>query len=334
MMKLNRRLFLRSAGLAPLAAAWPGSSHAGTFFWGRMFSVPPRDTTLITPNDKFYIVNYAGFPTVDLRTWSLYIGGHVKKPFRLTYADFYGRKPIEMAATLICIDTLPGADTIGNAVWTGFPLKSLLEEAVPDASAFDVVFHAADGYSDSIPFDRAMNKDVLLAFMMNGEALSQAHGFPLRAVVPGLYGIKNVKWITRIEVTDTDYQGYWQQRGWTDQAEIRIISRIDFPGHYQEVRGREIPVRGIAFGGFFGIREVEFSADGGKTWSPAELEPPLSPYTWVLWNYKWIPPKPGAYTLAVRARDTRGQWQAAEAQRAYPAGASGYHTVVALVSKA
>jgi DMSO/TMAO reductase YedYZ molybdopterin-dependent catalytic subunit len=332
MIKFNRRMFLRTAGLTALGSGWSNTAAAGTFFWKRLFSVPPRDTVLITPNDKFYIVSYDGFPEIDLAAWSLYIGGLVKNPARLTFADFYPRPSIEMAATLICIDTLPGGDTISNAVWRGISLKSLLEEAGPDPSALDVVFHAADGYSDSIPFERAINGDVLLAYMMNGEALPRAHGYPLRAVVPGLYGIKNVKWITEIEVVDYDYKGYWQQRGWTDKGEIRIVSRIDSPGHYQEIQGRKHTVRGLAFGGYYGIGRVELSTDGGKTWNPTDLDPPLSPYSWVIWNYRWQPSAPGAYTLVVRAWDKRGQLQPVKLEQAYPAGASGYHTVVALVS--
>ncbi len=327
MIKLNRRMFLRSAGLGTVASAWPGSAQAGLFFWKRLFSVAPRETLLITPNDKFYIVNYAGFPTINLGTWSLFIGGSVKKPMRLSFADFYDRKSIEMAATLICIDTLPGGDSIGNAVWQGLPLKSLLEEAGPEPSAFDVVFRGADGYSDSIPFDRAMNGDVLLAHSMNGQTLPQAHGYPLRAVAPGLYGIKNVKWITEIEVVDYDYQGYWQQRGWTDVGNIRIASRIDSPGHYQEIPRGESVIRGIAFGGYHGISAVELSFDGGKRWRPAVVDPPLSPYTWVLWQFPWTPTGPGAHTIMVRAWDKRGQAQDPQIERAYPAGASGYHTI-------
>jgi DMSO/TMAO reductase YedYZ molybdopterin-dependent catalytic subunit len=332
MMKLDRRMFLRSAGLGALASGWSSSADAGVFFWKRLFSVPPRDTVLITPNEKFYIVSYSGYPAIDLGHWSLYIGGRVGKPLRLTYADFYGRPTVEMAATLICIDTLPGADTISNAVWRGIPLKTLLEEVSPDPAAYDVVFRAADGYSDSIPFDRAMRGDVLLAYIMNGEALPPAHGYPIRAVVPGLYGIKNVKWITEIEVVDYDYKGYWQQRGWTDDGEIRIVSRIDAPGHYQEIKGPEYIVRGLAFGGYNGISRVELSTDGGQTWHPASLDPPLSPYTWVIWKYHWDIPSAGAYTLMVRAWDKRGRRQSPRLEQAYPAGAGGYHTIVALVS--
>jgi len=332
MIRFNRRMFLRSASLGFLGVGWPGSAQAGTFFWKRLFSVPPRDTNLITPNEKFYIVSYSGFPDIELSNWSLYIGGQVKKPFRLSYADFYGRPAVEMAATLICIDTLPGGDTVSNAVWKGIPLRTLLEEVSPEPEAVDVVFRGADGYSDSIPFQRAMNGDVLLAYIMNGAALPREHGYPIRAVVPGLYGIKNVKWINEIEVVNYDYKGYWQQRGWTDLGEIRTISRIDDPGHYQEIKGVEYTVRGLAFGGYHGIARVEVSTDGGSSWNPALLDPPLSPYTWVIWNYPWKIPSPGAYTMVVRAWNRRGELQSGRLDPAYPAGASGYHTIVALVS--
>ncbi|HEY4485006.1 MAG TPA: molybdopterin-dependent oxidoreductase [Nitrospiria bacterium] len=332
MFRFNRRQFLRGAGLGALASAWARPAEAGSFFWKRLFSVPPRETSLITPNTKFYVVNYEGFPTLDLASWSLYVGGLVKKPMRLTYADFYSRSTVEMTATLICIDTLPGADSLGNAVWRGFSLKSLLEEAGPDPAAYDVVFRGADHYSDSIPFTRAMQEDVLLAYIMNGAVLPLEHGYPLRAVVPGLYGIKNVKWITEIEVVDYNYKGYWQQRGWTDEGHVRIVSRIDSPGHYQEVKDRRHRVRGLAFGGLHGIRRVELSTDGGDQWEAAQIEPPISPYSWVLWSFDWTPASPGAYTLAVRAYDGRGVRQDSKIERAFPSGASGYHTVVALVS--
>lgn len=335
MTGFNRRLFLKSLGLGALGAGMgtslPQTAEGGAFFFKRMFAVPPRETYTITPNEKFYIVNYADFPTVDLASWSLYIGGSVKKPLRLTFADFLSRPSIEMASTLICIDTLPGADTVGTAVWRGTPLKKILEEVEPEDTAFDVIFRGADGYSDSIPFEKAMSDDVLLVYKMNGETLTKAHGFPIRAIVPGLFGIKNVKWITEIEVVETDYKGYWQQRGWTDEGHVRTISRINTPGHYQEVQNGRHLIKGIAFSGIRGIRKVELSFDGGGTWTSTHLDPPLSPYTWVIWNYDWKPEKRGAYTLAVRAWDGEGNVQEAANERAYPRGASGYHTVIALV---
>jgi hypothetical protein len=178
-----------------------------------------------------------------------------------------------------------------------------------------------------------MQDDVILAYLMNGEKLPPAHGFPLRLVVPGLYGIKNVKWITEIEVYAGDYLGYWQRKGWTDDGTIKIFSRIDSPGHYQPLRGPEQRFRGIAFGGPNSIGKVELSLDAGKTWNECEIEPPMSPYSWVIWNYRWRPPKRGKYQVVVRATDTKGQLQIAEMVRPQPAGASGYHTIIADVEE-
>ena len=149
--------------------------------------------------------------------------------------------------------------------------------------------------------------------------------------MPGLYGIKNVKWIVEIEVYPGDYQGYWQRKGWTDDGTIKIFSRIDSPGHYQTLRGPEHTFRGIAFGGPNSIGKVEVSFDAGRTWNECQIEPPMSPSSWVIWSYTWSPPKPGKFQTVVRATDTKGQLQIAEIVRPQPAGASGYHTIISEV---
>src|SRR3989442_550927 len=156
-------------------------------------------------------------------------------------------------------------------------------DAVGSVFGRDVVFRGIDGYDDSIPFKRAMQDDVMLAFLMNGEKLPKEHGFPIRLLVPGLYGIKNVKWIVEIEVYPGDYQGYWQRKGWTDDGTIKIFSRIDSPGHYQTLRGQDQLFRGIAFGGPNSISKVELSFDAGRTCNECEIEKPMSPYSWVIW---------------------------------------------------
>jgi DMSO/TMAO reductase YedYZ molybdopterin-dependent catalytic subunit len=178
-----------------------------------------------------------------------------------------------------------------------------------------------------------MQDDVMLAFLMNGEKLPKEHGFPIRLLVPGLYGIKNVKWIVEIEVYPGDYQGYWQRKGWTDDGTIKIFSRIDSPGHYQTLRGAEQKFRGIAFGGPNSISKVELSFDAGRTWNECEIEKPMSPYSWVIWNYTWKPPQRGKFQTVVRATDTKGQLQIAEIVRPQPAGASGLHTIITDVAE-
>jgi DMSO/TMAO reductase YedYZ molybdopterin-dependent catalytic subunit len=329
-------LKMTSAGLA-LSLAGQKADAASLF--GRMFAVPPRETSYFTPNDKFYVVNYSDSPfsvSRDLKAdqWQLSITGVVKKPKVLRYGDILRRPAIDRAVTLECIDNLPGGDSMGTALWRGISLKELLVEAGADTEAArDVVFRAADGYDDSIPFERAMRGDVLLAYMMNGVQLPKMHGFPLRAVVPGIYGIKNVKWIVEIEVYDGDYKGYWQRKGWTDDGTIKLTSRIDSPGHYQSLRGKEHLFKGIAYGGPETIKKVEVSFDGGKTWDNAPFELPLSPYTWVVWYYNWAPSKAGTYQVVVRAIDAKGRVQTSEIVRPSPAGSSGLHTIVTIVDQ-
>jgi DMSO/TMAO reductase YedYZ molybdopterin-dependent catalytic subunit len=337
-MSIKRRTFLQVGGLSLLAGLTGGCDSVGGVL-GRMFAVPPRETLYFTPNDTFYVVNYMESPfnisrDLNVEQWRLNVTGEVKKPVTLGWRDILNRDSFDQVVTLECIDTLPGGDSLGNAQWRGISLKKLLQDVGADEeTARDVVFRAADGYDDSIPFSRAMRDDVMLAYLMNGEKLPKEHGFPLRLVVPGLYGIKNVKWIIEIEVYNGDYKGYWQRKGWTDDGTIKIFSRIDSPGHYQPLRGPEHVFRGIAFGGPHTISKVEVSVDRAKSWQEAELEPTLSPYSWVIWNYRWHPPKPGKYQVAVRATDAKGNLQIAELVRPQPAGASGLHTIIADVEE-
>ena len=332
----KRRDVLKMAS-AGLALSLVGQKAEAASFFGRMFAVPPRETSYFTPNDKFYVVNYSDSPfslSRDIKAdqWQLAITGAVKKPHVLRYADILKRPALDRAVTLECIDNLPGGDSMGNAMWRGISLRALLEEVGIDLdTARDIVFRAADGYDDSISVERAMRGDVLLAHMMNGVRLPKAHGYPLRAVVPGIYGIKNVKWITEIEVYEGDYKGYWQRKGWTDDGTIKITSRIDNPGHYQILRGKEHLFKGIAYGGPATIKQVELSFDAGKSWESAPFELPHSPFTWVVWYYNWLPPKAGTYQVMVRAIDMNGQIQTSEIVRPQPAGASGLHTIVALI---
>ncbi len=330
-MELTRRKFLTLSGLGTLTGL--SSLQMGCDL-GSMFAVPPRETMYFTPNAKFYVVNYMDSPynltrDVDQEQWRLLIKGEVAHPTSLGWRDILNRKPFDQVSTLMCIDTLPGGTSLGNAIWRGISLKTLLKEVGADEdTARDAIFRGTDGYDDSIPFTRAMQDDVMLAYLMNGEKLPKEHGFPLRLIVPGLYGIKNVKWITEIEVYNGDYHGYWQRKGWTDDGTIHIFSRMDSPGHHQLVPGPNVHFRGIAFGGPHTIRQVQLSFDGEKSWQDAEIEPPQSPYSWVVWNYPWKPPQPGKAMVAVRAVDATGKIQTSNITRPQPSGATGLHNIV------
>ena len=326
--KLNRRNFFRYSSAGVTASLLSGCDTS--FIMKRFLSRPPKDVSFITPTDEFYIVQYSGPEDVNVKTWSLEITGRLQKPLKLRYEDILGRPAVEKMVTLMCIDNEVAGEQIGNAVWKGISLKTLLEETSPDASVVDVAMFGADNYSDSITFDRAMNYDVFLAYEMNGKPLNKNHGFPLRAVVPGLYGIKNVKWLTKIELTNRDYKGYWQKKSWTDKGIIKVTSRIDDPGAYNTLSAGYV-LRGLAFGGFSGIGMVEISSDGAKTWQRAQIESGASPYSWVFWRYVLKNPVPGEMRIFVRATTKVGQTQTDFMARAFPEGTSGLHSVIAFV---
>jgi len=329
--KLKRRKFLQVSGLGITSTLFAKRAEAGSFFMKRFLALPPKKTPFITPTEDFYIVQYSGPQTVDVNTWSLKITGKVRKPLRLTYDDILKRPAIERMVTLTCIDNEVAGDLISNALWKGIELKDLLAEAQPQSAVVDVALYGADDYSDSITFERATQYDVFLAYEMNGEALDKNHGFPLRAIVPGLYGIKNVKWLTQLELTDYDYKGYWQKKSWTDQGTIKVSSRIDAPGPYNTIKKGDT-FRGIAFSGYNGIGMVEISFDDTKTWQRVKLDAKAtSPYAWVHWHYAWETASPGDHRVYVRATDRIGRTQTSFIAGAFPEGTSGLHSIVAFV---
>jgi DMSO/TMAO reductase YedYZ molybdopterin-dependent catalytic subunit len=327
MTLLSRRRLLTAAGAA---TAWlalrPIPGLAGLFdkLFGHKHAGP---TPPITPNENFYVTSYRSPPTVRVGEWSLLVHGLVELPVTLDYAQLLAKPTVSQIVTLECVGNTVADEFISTAEWKGIPLRALLEETGASAEAYDVVFRAADGYSDSIRLDRAMGGDVLIAHTMNGVSLPQGHGFPARMIVPGVYGMKSVQWLTEIEVVAQDYKGYYQQKGWSDEALVKTMSRIDVPGHGATVHGLTQLVQGLAFAGTRGIRLVEVSTDGGAQWHAATLAPPLSSSSWVFWSYEWTVPGPGRHQLVVRATDGTGQLQTSIEQDPAPDGASGLHEI-------
>jgi DMSO/TMAO reductase YedYZ molybdopterin-dependent catalytic subunit len=282
----------------------------------------------VTSNKDFYVVSKNVIdPTVQVNRWSLTVGGLVNAPFQLTYDELRALPATSQLTTLICISNPIGGPLIGNAKWTGVRLEELLQRAKPKPGVKDIALHAADGYSDSITFKTALTPTTLVAYAMNDEPLPMGHGAPVRLVVPGIYGMKNVKWLTRIEATDEDFKGFWERKGWSDIAIIKTMSRIDVPKSTKVDRGRNA-IGGIAFAGDRGIATVEWSADGGITWKKASVKPALSPSSWVLWADEWNPQSSSRVNLQVRAIDGTEEIQIAEVTDSYPDGATGHHKVI------
>lgn len=320
---------MKLAGGVVVAAALPAPALAGVL--GQLFHSSPKLRLALTPNDEFYVTSYGSPPDIRIEQWSLSIKGLVEKPITLTYPQLTARSMVSEIVTLECVGNGVAADAISTANWEGIPLKMLLEEAGASAEGVDVVFRASDGYSDSIPLARVMQGDVLVAHRMNSVPLPRGHGFPVRIIVPGIYGMKNVQWLTEIEVVGQDYKGYYQQKGWSDEAVVKTSSHIDLPGHGGVIKGAATTVQGYAFAGTRGIRKVEVSVDGGERWHDATLEPELSLYAWRFWQYRWELPPPGRYSLAVRAMDGTGRLQITEEQAAFPDGAVGLHEITVTV---
>jgi DMSO/TMAO reductase YedYZ molybdopterin-dependent catalytic subunit len=298
----------------------------------------------ITPTYLFYRIDINPIvPEVNVNSWNLLIKGMVGTPLKLSYEEIKSMSAIEEFVTLECVSNKIGGDLIGTALWKGVRLKDILEKAKILPGVQYIVFRCSDGYDVGIPLNKGLMKETILAYEMNLAPLTSKHGFPVRAIVPGLYGMMNPKWITEIELVDKVYEGYWQRNGWTNIAEYNTGSSIVIPGQ-APIRNRfrnldenfttnsrssskRVPIAGIAFGGDKGISKVEVSTDGGITWKTAKIKEPLSRYTWVLWTTGFIPEKVENYKIIVRATDKNGKVQSSELNKPFPDGATGYHTI-------
>jgi DMSO/TMAO reductase YedYZ molybdopterin-dependent catalytic subunit len=318
-------LLVRGGALAvaagPAAGRWllARAQEAADLF-GRLIGVSPR----ITPVGEHYVVSKNLFdPNVRADRWSLRIEGRVDTPLELTLDDLRRLPSVTRPSTLICVSNPVGGDLIGTSEWTGVRLADLLEMAGPHGDARELVLRAADNYSDSFPLDAARREGTIVAYLQNGEPLTSRHGFPARVLVPGIYGMKNVKWVQSIELVDDDYLGYWQTRGWSDEAIVKTMSRIDTDTAVRLDDGR-VAVGGIAFAGLRGVSAVEVSQDDGVSWQPAELEAAPNGLSWRRWAAVLTTDR-DAFDLRVRATDGDGVVQTAERTRPLPDGADGHH---------
>jgi DMSO/TMAO reductase YedYZ molybdopterin-dependent catalytic subunit len=283
----------------------------------------------VTSNEDFYVVAKSSItPNIVAEDWKLTISGEgVGSPQTITYDQLVAMPSFEEYVTLTCISNMIGGDLISNALWKGVRLSYILDLCEMDPTVERLSFWAADGYYDSFPIDVARRDEVMVAYEMNGVPLPKEHGYPARIIVPGLYGMENVKWLTEIEPKPADFRGFWQKRGWADTAVIKTMSRIDMPASRDNVPVDEVEVAGVAFAGKRGISKVEVSLDDGRTWREAGFEPALSDYSWVIWRLPWNDAMPGEPALKVRATDGDGALQTAERTGNVPSGATGYHRV-------
>jgi DMSO/TMAO reductase YedYZ molybdopterin-dependent catalytic subunit len=286
-------------------------------------------TAEVTPNRLHYTVDESIIdPSIDRRSWRLRVDGLVGRPVSLGYDELLAMPATEQYVTLQCVSNLVGGDLVSTAKWTGVPLRRVLERAGgPGGGAVRVVFHAVGGYTDSLPLAKALEPTTVVAYGMNDRSLPRAHGFPARIIAPGIYGMKNVKWLERIEVVDYDYRGYWQRSdGWDNIAEIKTASRIDVPAELTSAGAAGV-VAGLAWAGDRGIRRVEVSLDGGASWLPATLRRELARAAWRQWRLPLPQGVRGRRTFEVRAVDGRGALQTATEAPPHPSGASGYDRV-------
>jgi len=291
-------------------------------------------TTYLTPNEEFYRIDTAIVPpTLDAQQWRLRVHGMVRQEIEIDFAELLEQPMIESLTTLACVSNTVGGNLVGNAVWTGWPIRELLARAGPEPGADMVLSTSSDGFTASTPLG-ALTDDraALLAIGMNGEPLPVEHGYPVRMVVPGLYGyVSATKWVVDLKVTTfADDVAYWTPRGWSERGPIKTSSRIDVPAPSAEVSAGRVVVAGVAWAQQRGIASVEVRVDSDGLWQPAELAAEPTIDSWRQWVWQWEAPV-GKHTLTVRATDADGQVQVAEPGPPAPDGATGLHTIYVYV---
>jgi DMSO/TMAO reductase YedYZ molybdopterin-dependent catalytic subunit len=281
----------------------------------------------MTPADSFYLIDTAFVkPAIEPKDWSLRIHGMVEREITLTYEDLIEREFTEAWVTLNCVSNEVGGDLIGNAWWSGVRLAPILAEAGPLPGADAVLQTSEDGWTCGTPLAALTDdRDAMLAIAMNGRPLPIDHGFPVRTIVPGLYGyVSATKWVVEMEVsTFADITSYWTERGWGELGPVKMSSRVDVPRSGDEVAAGEVVFGGVAWSQHTGIAAVEFAVDGGA-WQPATLASVPSDDTWVQWSGT-AEVGEGDHVVRVRATDKEGTVQTSVEADVLPDGATGLH---------
>jgi DMSO/TMAO reductase YedYZ molybdopterin-dependent catalytic subunit len=289
---------------------------------------PQAALRAITPNDDFYLMSSHGEPAVDPEKWSFTIDGLVDHPQRFTYDEIRRLPTYETPLTLECISNAVGGGLIGHALWRGTRLHPLFEHAGIKPQAKYAALYAAEGYTTGHTLERILRPENFLAWEMNGEPLPRRHGFPLRVILPGKYGMKMPKWLTRIEFVNHEFLGYWEWQGWSNSAERQLQAAIDDPRDRVRISGTNFVITGWAVANEAGVSRVEISTDGGRTWNDAPIfSNPMPSQVWAFWKYVWIDPPKGTHTIEVRATDGDGKLQTSSSSGEWPDGATGYHEI-------
>jgi DMSO/TMAO reductase YedYZ molybdopterin-dependent catalytic subunit len=287
----------------------------------------------ITPTEDLYVMSSHGEPVVDEKTWTFAINGLVKDPLKFTYDEIRALPPYETTLTLECISNAIGGRLIGSANWKGTALKKLIERAGVLPEAKYAVFYAAEGYTTGHPVERFADPANFLAYDMNGAPLTRQHGFPLRVLMPGRYGMKMPKWLMRIEFVNKEYLGFWEWQGWSNKGDRQTRAVVDDPRNQVKITGATFVVTGYALADTSGVSKVEISTDGGGHWEEVEVfSNPMPSQVWAFWKYVWKNPSKGKHTLKVRATDGRGKAQTSAERSEWPDGATGYHSIEVTVA--
>ncbi len=301
----------------------------------------PPEPGRITPTEQFYVVRYSDtIPVVDINLWGMQVAGLVERTLTLKWADILARPQVNTMRTLECISNPAGGGLIGNATWHGVSLRDLLNEAGIKSGAKFVTFEAQDDYLTTVALERALDPNAFLVHSINGAPLTREHGFPLRVLIPGVYGQKQPKWISRIVLTDQNEKGFWEQKGWSNDATVQLNARIELPEDEAKIqRGAQTLIAGMAFANLAGVRRVEISTDAGAAWREATLVPAPMPYAklaWMGWYTEWTPTQTGRAIIQARATDGAGNSQAANEQAGllsgvFPNGSAAIHQVAVTV---
>ncbi|WP_406224498.1 molybdopterin-dependent oxidoreductase [Streptomyces canus] len=330
----GRRLWAQRVAAARAAVVLPPPSSAAAPLPAKVSVGVPGVEPFVTRTADFYRIDTAlTVPQMEPKDWRLKIHGRVKQPLTLTYEQLLARPMVERYITLSCVSNEVGGELVGNARWLGVPIKDLLDEVEPDDRADQVVSRSVDGYTAGTPTAALRDgRDALLAVGMNGEPLPVEHGFPVRMVVPGLYGyVSATKWLTELELSRfSDFSAYWVRRDYAALAPVKTQSRIDTPAAGKRLEQGPVMVAGVAWAQHRGVSAVEVRVDDGP-WQQAQLAAVPSVDTWRQWSWPWQA-TPGKHRLQVRATDSTGQVQTGQVHKPLPDGATGWHTIKVTVA--